>query len=580
MAAKKTAARKDKKAAKTPEKAAKSSKAKSKPRIERGALVAAGSLALRWGDPPARSPLHTRAEYIQKDIGDYVAKAFRRNPKLKSAILGVAQYFADEAIDAVHGRVVFSEHEAPIWPHRCNYGGRRNAAEDDGGRLTFDRGEKCSSCGRIGSSWLPFDSNGKGIVGFQSCCDESQDEGDGDDTPYAIYRRTKDGIETEIFGAPVRPWFDDDDATYSGLEYDDGEPVEPRAATASRTVDKDTSSLLELVYKRPDDDAPRAVLADHLLQRDETDPLGEYITLALASKKADPQRMRELVAKNVTSWLGPIFDVASPERIELDRGFVKKVAIHIPDAKEKKRVLAAPEWGPIEEVWFLPQSQVGFSANMKSLRCVGGLDGAKALVTLEKELSRSQLDRLERLDVMLDSKKAIDALLKMKLPALRVLAIQGNDNTTQEARNPFTGEMLELVRYNPGSADLGPTAMGAIASSKLALQLDELILLSMDPTGIKAWCERPAKQRPKTLTFSTPSSIGAPSGLRLRVTQTNEATLDVPAFGDLDRVGQVILAIPSSMKIKFVSTKWFAPTSKEIQGLKKATRKEIALTTS
>jgi uncharacterized protein (TIGR02996 family) len=561
MAAKKKAKKTPKKASAKATKATKQNKAK------------APSLALSWGNPPESSPLHTRAKYIQDDIGKYVEKAFKKNPKYKSAVLAVSQYFADEAIDAVHGKVVFSENEAPIWPHACQWRGRE---AQSGSNMKFDRGERCSSCGRSGSTWLPFDSNGQGIVGFQSCCLESQDEGGGDYTPYVIYRRTKTGFETEIIGAPVRAWFDDDDASYSGLEYDEADPVEPRDPTESRKVDKDTSALLELVCKKPEDDAPRAVLADHLLGRNEKDALGEYITLSLSPKKADPARMRELVAENIAAWLGPIFDVASPECVELDRGFVKKVAVHIPDAKEKKRVLAAAEWGSIEDVWFLPQSQVGFSANMKSLRRVGGLDG-KSLATLGKELAQNQIDRLERLDVALDGKKAVDTLLKMKLPALRVLAIQGDDNTSQEVRNPFTGETYERVSYNAGSADLGPKALSALASSKLFGQLDELILLSMDPTGIKAWCERAAKQRPKTLTFSSPSPIGAPSGLRLRITSGNEAVLDVPAFGDMQRVGQVVMAIPSSMKIKFVSTKWFAPTKKEIDGLKKVTKKEIAI---
>src|SRR6185295_17168884 len=84
-------------------------------------------------------------------------------------------------------------------------------------------------------------------------------------------------------------------------------------------------------------------------------------------------RASELEARHAVEWLGPIGDVVPPEHVVFDRGLVKKVAAHL-DGTTGARVLDAPEWGSVEELFFLPQSAQRFSSAMKALRVVGPLD--------------------------------------------------------------------------------------------------------------------------------------------------------------------------------------------------------------
>ncbi len=52
-----------------------------------------------------------------------------------------------------------------------------------------------------------------------------------------------------------------------------------------------TRALFAEVYARPDDDAPRLVLADHLLELG--DPRGEFLALQLAKGKPTPSARRK-----------------------------------------------------------------------------------------------------------------------------------------------------------------------------------------------------------------------------------------------------------------------------------------------
>ena len=74
-------------------------------------------------------------------------------------------------------------------------------------------------------------------------------------------------------------------------------------------------ALFAAVYASPDDDAPRRVLADALLEVD--DPRGEYIALAFDPAGAD--QARALLARLRTGWLKPWRDFLGG--VEFARGF-------------------------------------------------------------------------------------------------------------------------------------------------------------------------------------------------------------------------------------------------------------------
>jgi uncharacterized protein (TIGR02996 family) len=65
------------------------------------------------------------------------------------------------------------------------------------------------------------------------------------------------------------------------------------------------AALLRAVYDAPEDDAPRAVLADYLIERG--DPRGELIALQLGERSAaGEKRALTLIRKYQKAWLGPL----------------------------------------------------------------------------------------------------------------------------------------------------------------------------------------------------------------------------------------------------------------------------------
>jgi uncharacterized protein (TIGR02996 family) len=534
-----------------------------------------------WGDPAKGTPRYRRAK-ILGELETYVRKTFAKHKQLRSALFGVAQYWADEADDAVHSIVVFSENETPFWPHRCGW-----ETEHSAGEPAVSAPDRCSSCGKYG--WLPFDSNGGAIVAFQSCCLEgaSQESTAGEAyLPYAVLRRA-DGssVELDIIGGPVRAWLEDvtttndPDSLDYGEEPDDGDEVEAPGPRASRPLDPATRSLLDLVHAKPHDDAPRAVLADHLQQ--ENDPLGEYITLALTNldrqrRASADTRMRELEAAHVATWLGPLLDVAPPEQIELSRGFVRRLSVHMADEDVAKRVIATPEWGTVEELWFLPQSVQRVSAAMKSLRSVGPLDrsGLESLAKLGAKLS------LERLDVVVSTDAVLETLAGLELPKLRYLGINSTRSTMREreVRNPFTGQMQRITERQTNAPAITPTMLEPVMRASFWRRLEEVALATIAPSSISSWLKRPTEKRPNTLSFIAASPSGALAGFRLRA-KGNAVVIDVPALGSqttFAQLAEMVEAVPASFKVSFASTRWFAPSAVDLKTLSTATKRPIA----
>ncbi len=122
------------------------------------------------------------------------------------------------------------------------------------------------------------------------------------------------------------------------------------APLRSSLVSRD--SLLAEVYARPNDDAPRMVLADFLLERG--DPYGELITLQLARGRegeASP-REQELLKRHGKQWLGNLATVLrfnkSYSDTEFRRGFLA-VADFIFKIERKIRLVLHDEmWSTVE----------------------------------------------------------------------------------------------------------------------------------------------------------------------------------------------------------------------------------------
>ena len=193
---------------------------------------------------------------VREQIVPVVRRAFEAHPALRSATLLVAQYFCDEANDAVHCDVVYSELDTPdtaaaFLARRRRYedpkpqrsaGGRSGLARwlpwlrqpepavtavQDAPRTAASKGDPTNLPSGLDDegleqefTWkLDWDSNGEPISLFAAFCREDchQEMEVGEAySPYAIFRRRNGDVAVEIVGVVIRPWLD-------GVEPEDGE---------------------------------------------------------------------------------------------------------------------------------------------------------------------------------------------------------------------------------------------------------------------------------------------------------------------------------------------------------------------
>ncbi len=108
------------------------------------------------------------------------------------------------------------------------------------------------------------------------------------------------------------------------VEPDEVAPLQ-RAAEAAlpRRLGQETE-LLAAIAATPEDDAPRAVLADLLAA--EGDPRGEFIALQLAGGDTQP-RQQALLREHWQTWLDPIARVLDYEGLRFERGFLHRARV-------------------------------------------------------------------------------------------------------------------------------------------------------------------------------------------------------------------------------------------------------------
>jgi uncharacterized protein (TIGR02996 family) len=203
--------------------------------------------------------------------------------------------------------------------------------------------------------------------------------------------------------------------------------------------------LLQAVYDRPDDDAPRSVYADFLTERH--DPRGELITLQLQRDPSPAARkqIKALLAKHEREWLGPIEPVVARGGVEYARGFVVKCEAKLRNDQDVRKYGASPAWATVQTLWH------SGDASRKD-RCFHWIHPVmKALrevritsATLDLLLDAPAPWRIERLHVFDSS----DALLERigqtdKLPHLVSLSAD-EVRPGAFARARFAGQLREL----------------------------------------------------------------------------------------------------------------------------------------
>lgn len=188
-----------------------------------------------------------RFKLLDESFVPLIRRAFRKHPQLQSAVMLVAQYWCDEAEDAVHCELLFSQLPTPD----IAAANAARKAEDEADGYDFNapapkerpwhrwfpalRPQPPLTEQELDSQvqalrhvnlppgidpmvleretmWeVPWDSNEEAISLFAAFCLEDchQEMEPGEAyAPYAIFRRQGTNVEVEVVGTMRRPWLD------------------------------------------------------------------------------------------------------------------------------------------------------------------------------------------------------------------------------------------------------------------------------------------------------------------------------------------------------------------------------------
>jgi uncharacterized protein (TIGR02996 family) len=183
-------------------------------------------------------------------------------------------------------------------------------------------------------------------------------------------------------------------------------------------------TLLADIRANPDDDAPRLVLADLLLERG--DPRGELIAMQLDRGKRPPsKREQELLAKHGKEWLGILAPVLGwrRTRTEFRRGFLA-VADIIKSVDRKLMPLCEdPMWATVEELRGNWEASLLMHGPFRALRVIDRPLHPKLLEALA--LRADLLTRVRDVQVMRD---VDDELVRAAFPNVQTIRTAARSN--------------------------------------------------------------------------------------------------------------------------------------------------------
>jgi uncharacterized protein (TIGR02996 family) len=215
--------------------------------------------------------------------------------------------------------------------------------------------------------------------------------------------------------------------------------------------------LLAAIRAAPDDDAPRAVYADWLLERG--DPLGELIAIQLARHASGGRPSRAetaLLVRLRRRVLGRLAQAVGPAGLRIERGFLTacRAVVGVP-------LRDAGEWATVEDLAIENDGPDQLPDHLPALRRLSGISTSLAtvlarrwpyLVHLGAELAPLAFERAAA------------------LPALHSLDIEGR-------------------LYN-----VTPSSLRWLWATPIGSQLDELAL-GTGPQSLAAWLAEDAEQR-------------------------------------------------------------------------------------
>jgi uncharacterized protein (TIGR02996 family) len=178
--------------------------------------------------------------------------------------------------------------------------------------------------------------------------------------------RLADQLSRERFGAP-RPLA----RSTADLLASIGAKLDAaRVHTAERTADE----LLAEVWRAPEDDGPRAVLADWLIERG--DPRGELVSLQLARHRgrgtvASQRRERKLLRDHARTWMGPLEPVVSTSAFVFERGFLAACKVRWRVLAGVPELMTHPAWATVRSYVIAPDGERACGAWLDHMIALG-----------------------------------------------------------------------------------------------------------------------------------------------------------------------------------------------------------------
>ena len=295
---------------------------------------------------------------------------------------------------------------------------------------------------------------------------------------------------------------------------------------SSRVRGVDLDELLSMVYESPEEDEPRLVYADALMQRG--DLRGEFIALQILGKDAPSKRRAKHLASSCgRQWLGPLARAVASGFV-FERGFLARCKTDRRSSPLLASLAGHPAWSTVTH--FSGASSIGLHPGMRALRHLG--------VDFAAERSQGEpwvdlLDRTER-------------------------PLQSLSYTLSEASAAEELEMLAHCRALPQLKELEIVLLGVELADlmlhpvlsrldRLALALHNALGLASAPVLLRG---APAPE----IAFEIGRSriVASDPGRERRYTDIDAYLHDIPS---LEALGDLLEELPS---LERVSLKWKA----------------------
>ena len=393
-------------------------------------------------------------------VAAYARSIFEQEPALQTILMLVGQYWADSARDEVHDEWQYSTSAAVPWPHACD---RDGAGDPFHCEFCFE----WTDDGRPDQFWLPGSVDAFKRV-IEAYCVEGATQHMSTAqaySPFLVMRRASQA--PEFVGQLQRPWLRPDLVQI--------EPPPP-----------DLAPLFAEVYRRPDADEPRMVLADCLQAAG--DPRGTFMALQLHPNPtpAMTAEMRRLEDAHRNTWLGALLNVVSPARARFTRGFASTVALGPAPSRMFEALADSPAWATVNTLAFPELDEPPTWPILAPFRQMRRIEAPEDV--LEAMVDAGGDWALESL--CCTGTGGIDAVVQLSLPAIIHLLLEHPrpDDLHRLAALPWWPQLvhLDLVTADP-VAHFAEAARQGVASIQALLASGWLVIRRVDDTTARVY---------------------------------------------------------------------------------------------